>query len=222
MSDPFSPRDEILDLSGQTPVASGALQHVYAWPGRPDLLVKVVRANFAQETWTGWRGALKRRRRVGVFGSALRAVTEQLVLRNAGLELRRHLQEIVGFAETSEGTGLVVRALRGRDGGYAPTLRRVLDEGRWSPALQAELDAFLDWMIASPLAVGDLHAGNLVLAWDAAHGERLVMIDGMGDKGLLPLNSLFPVLNRRHKRRRAERLRAAVGRIAARAAKAPA
>lgn len=213
----YPPTEAVLDLSGETSAFSGQLQNVYAYPGRPDLLIKVVRQNFAAERWKGWRGALKRRRRIGVLASALRTVTEHLALRNNGVFPKRHVQEFVGFVETSAGVGLVARALRGRDGGYAPTLRSLIDAGCWGPELEARLDEFIDWMMTSPLVVGDLHAGNLVLAFDAEHGERLVLIDGMGDKGFIPVNSLVPFFNRQHKRRRARRLRETIARLAARA-----
>ncbi len=222
MKDALPFTDSPLDLTGETPVFTGQQQDVYGWPGRPDLLVKVVRPGFAEAHWTGLRGALKRRRRLGIMASAQRALTEQLVLMNAGLPAGRHIQEAVGLVMTTAGPGLVVRAVHGADGRYAPTLRSLLDTGQWSSHLQERLDEFLDWLIASPVVVGDLHAGNVVLAADQANGERLVMIDGMGDKGFVPLNSLSPFFNRRHKLRRAQRLRAAVARIAARAADRPA
>lgn len=198
---------ETLDLAGREPIAAGDLQRVYAYPGRADLLVKVVRPGFADAKWTGWRGWLKRRRRLGVLTGALRTITEHLALRNAGVEPGRHIQEFVGLVETSEGPGVVVRAVRGADGGYAPTLRALIETGRYTPSVEALLNEFAAWLVASPLIVGDLHPGNVVLASDALHGERLVMIDGMGEKNLIPLNSWFPGLNRANSRARLKRLR---------------
>ena len=214
----YPPTDAVLDLSGQTAFVSGSLQHVYFYPGRPDLLIKVVRHNFAAERWTGWRGRMKRRRRIGVLGSALRTVTEHLALRNAGVFPKRHVQEFVGFVETTEGVGLVARALKDRDGNLAPTLRSLIEQGRFTADTRARLDEFLAWMLDSPLVVGDLHVGNLVLAWDAEHGERVALIDGMGDKAFIPLNSLFPSINRMNKRRRIKRFYRGLERHMARAA----
>lgn len=207
MGQDFPTRGETLDLSGQAPIASGALQHVYAWPGRDDLLVKVVRPNFAEENWTGWRGALKKRRRLGVLTNAGRTIAEHLALRAAGPFPVRYVQEFLGLVETSEGPGVVVRALRGEDGGYAPTLRALIAEKRFTPQAAAALEEFCAWLVASPLIVGDLHLSNLVLAHDPTHGTRVVMIDGMGEKNLVPLNSWFPALNRANNRARLVRLR---------------
>lgn len=210
---------ERIDLNGATPIAAGDLQRVYAYPGRDDLLIKVVRPGFASEKWTGWRGWLKQRRRLGVLTGAMRTITEHLALRNAGIDPGRHIQEFIGLVETSEGPGVVVRAVRGADGGYAPTLRALIETGRFTPAVQALLDEFAAWLVASPLIVGDLHPGNVVLASDPKHGERLVMIDGMGEKNLIPLNSWFPGLNRANSRARLQRLRRMLARRTA-AAKA--
>ena len=211
---------EIIDLKDQTASASGSLQHVHAYPGREDLLIKVVRKNFAESKWTGWRGWLKRRRRLGVLTSALRTITEHLAMRNAGLFPGRHLQEFVALVDTSEGIGVVVRALRGRDGGYAPTLRTLLEQGRFTRETQALLDEFGDWLIKSPLIVGDLHIGNVVLAWDEEHGERLVLIDGMGEKNFIPLNTFFFFFNRANTRDRLKRMRQVVARRLAAAERA--
>lgn len=211
---------EFIDLKDQTASASGSLQHVFAYPGRDDLLIKVVRKNFAESKWTGWRGWLKRRRRLGVLTSALRTITEHLAMRNAGLFPGRHLQEFVAVVETSEGIGIVVRAVRGRDGGYAPTLRTLLEQGRFTRETQVLLDEFSDWLINSPLIVGDLHVGNVVLAHDDEHGERLVLIDGMGEKNLIPLNTFFPGLNRANTRDRLRRMRQVIARRLAAAERA--
>jgi hypothetical protein len=212
---------EIIDLSGVTAPASGSLQHVYPYPGHDGLLIKVVRKDFAESTWTGWRGWFKRRRRLGVLTSAMRTITEHLAMRNAGFFAGRHLQEFVGVVDTSEGLGIVVRALRARDGGYAPTLRSLIEQGRYTPNIEAMLDEFADWLLHSPLIVGDLHVGNVVLAWDEEHGERLVLIDGMGEKNFIPLNSFFPGLNRANTRDRLKKMRRVIARRLA-AAKAPA
>jgi hypothetical protein len=206
MQDHFPHADEVLDLSGQA-TASGSLQQVYPFPGRDDLLIKVVHPNFAAERRTGWRGADKRLRRLGVLTGASRVITEHLALRNAGVKPGRHVQEFVGVVETTEGVGVVVRAVRGRDGAYAPTLKSLIKEGRFDPGIEALLDEFEAWLLATPIIVGDLHMGNVVLGWDERHGERLVLIDGMGEKNFVPLNSWFPALNRANTRDRIHRMR---------------
>lgn len=203
---------DIIDLSRAAAPASGSLQNVYVYPDRDDLLIKVVRKDFAESKWTGWRGWFKRRRRLGVLTSAMRTITEHLAMRNAGLFPGRHLQEFVAVADTTEGLGIVVRALRGRDGGYAPTLRSLIEQGRYTPNIEAMLEEFADWLIKSPLIVGDLHVGNVVLAFDEEHGERLVLIDGMGEKNFIPLNSYFPGINRSNTRARLDKMRRAIAR----------
>lgn len=212
MGQDFPTRGETLDLVSEPPIAEGALQRVFAWPGRPDLLIKVVHAGFADEAWTGLSGWFKRRRRLGVLTNAGRTIAEHLALRNAGPFPRRHVQEVVGLVETSEGLGLVVRALHAADGTYAPTLRSLIARKQFTPDVAALLDEFADWLVASPVIVGDLHLANLVLAEDAEFGRRVVMIDGMGEKNLVPLNSWFPALNRANSRARLVRLRRQVAR----------
>ena len=218
MPDHFQRADQVLDLGGQAS-ASGSLQKVYHYPGREDLLIKVVRPNFVAERWTGLRGAIKRLRRLGALTGASRVIMEHLALRNAGVKPGRHVQEFVGLVETTQGVGVVVRAVRGRDGRYAETLRTIVKEGRFGPDIEAMLDEFEAWLLSTPIIVGDLHMGNVVLGFDGEHGERLVLIDGMGEKNFVPLNTWFPVLNRANTRDRIRRMRRIVN--AKRAAPSP-
>lgn len=218
MGQDFPPIDAVLDLAGQTPVAEGQLQHVYAWPGRSDLLVKVVKADFADRHWTGLSGWFKRRRRLGVLTNAARTIFEHLALRAAGPFPTRHVQEFLGFVETSEGPGVVVRALRGADGRLAPTVRQLITEHRFTDQTRALVDEFGRWLVASPMIVGDLHLSNLVVAHDVVHGTRVVMIDGMGEKNLIPLNSWFPAWRRFYSRARVAHIQRAIERRLAEAA----
>ena len=109
-------------------------------------------------------------------------------------------------------TVVTAERLRGRDGGYAPTLRTLLEQRRFTRETEALLDEFSEWLIGSPLIVGDLHIGNIVLAHDEEHGERLVLVDGMGEKNLIPLNTFFPGLNRTNTRDRLKRMRQVIAR----------
>jgi hypothetical protein len=93
-------------------------------------------------------------------------------------------------------------------------------QGRFNDEVRADLDAFFAWMLASPVVLGDVHIGNLVYGHDPGVGNFFVIVDGIGDKNVIPLNSLSPVLNRMSKRRRIRRIEAKIARLRERVAAA--
>jgi hypothetical protein len=126
------------------------------------------------------------------------------------------VQTIIGFVETDLGMGVMSRAVRGREGGLAPSLWLLAAQGRITGAVKRDLDVFFNWLLNSPVVIGDLNAGNLVYGYDPEHGDHFVIIDGLGDKNLIPLNSISDRLNRWSKTRRIRRIKAEVARLTAR------
>jgi hypothetical protein len=208
----------IIELGNAVPVASGSTRDVYVHPDDDGLLIKVVPPAVIEKRYGRDRPWYKTPRRYRHFMSYLREVREQIPLRAQGGAHPASVQRIVGFAETDLGLGLVVAAAKDRHGQLAPTLERLIAEGRFDAAARADLMACLDELMALPIVVADLHFRNLVYAWSEAHGDHFVLIDGIGCKNLVPLNRLSPLLNRYTKRQRIEYLLSKVDRAIARAA----
>ncbi len=137
----------------------------------------------------------------------LREVREQIALQAEGRPHPLFLQKIVGFVETDLGPGLVVNAVFGSDGGYAPTLARLIQTGRFDEMAQQAFDRFIDDVIASVVIIGDLHPGNLVYAHTPERGFHFVMIDGIGFKTLIPIERISPKVNAISNRYRLHTLR---------------
>ena len=208
---------DFLALKDLKPIAVGKQRAVFVHPFDRDLIVKVPTASYVSRRagirgkwYKKWHKKFLRSRHFLVF---LRELREHLALRAAMPQLPRYVQAIVGFAETDLGMGLVSRAVRSRDGELAPTLKRMLQQGAFDEAARRHLGEFFDWLLESPVIVGDLNVGNLVYGYDPGHGHYFAVIDGLGEKNLLPLNSLSSRLNRRSKLRRIRRLERTVARL---------
>jgi len=115
----------------------------------------------------------------------------------------QQVQNIIGFADTDMGLGLVVEAVRGADGELAPTLEHLKKNNQLNDAVLSALEEFFEWLLASPVIINDLHLNNLV--YDQ-HG-RVVMIDGLGDRHLIPIKAYSQRFNRAYKHKKIERLR---------------
>jgi hypothetical protein len=208
--------NRLLHLKHLQPVAIGRQRYVFVHPDDPGLIVKVVteayvarRSDKGGRPYKRWHKNYIRARHHQVFQ---REINEQLALRAAEGTLPQYLQEIVGFAETDVGMGVVSRSVRDRRGNLAPTLRTLLEAGRFDDSARRHLDDFFDWLLRSVVVIGDLNAGNLVYGYDDAHGDHFVVIDGIGDKNIIPLSSISMRLNRMSKERRIQRINEEIAR----------
>jgi hypothetical protein len=209
----------VLALKHLKPVAVGHQRYVFVHPDDPQLIVKVPTERYVARR-SGARGRrhkrwVKRYVRARHHEVFLRELREQLALRAAAIALPRYVQTIVGFVETDLGMGLVSRAVTDRRGGLAPSLSLLAAQGQLTGTVRRHLDEFFAWFLDSPVVVGDLNAGNLVYGFDAEHGDHFVIIDGLGDKNIIPFSSLSRRLNRWGKKRRVRRIKTEIARIEA-------
>lgn len=180
-------------------IAQGNRREVYSVRGNPKLLIKLPSTIDAVRVRCAITRALKRFYRRHV---PLRRELHEY--RRVSIEpTSSHLQYCLGVAETSSGRGLVVLAVTRIDGTLAPTLRDLIANGEVNHTVISALMTFLDWMIATRLVVADVYTGNIV--YDERQ-ERLVLIDGIGDKTFIPIRAWIPLLNRLYKRKLAIRL----------------
>ena len=183
----------MLALQHAEPIANGHLRRIFQHPDAPDLLVKVMREDAIAERWTNapW---YRKRVRTGPYAGFIREFKEYVASRHYAPARISPLARIVGLEDTDLGLGLVVEKVRAPDGGLAPTLDAWVRRDGFTPAVQAALDEFLDGMLAHNVIAGDLHAWNVVHGEDSRGGQRLVMIDGFGEKNVIPHCSM----SRRH------------------------
>lgn len=185
----------LIQLAHLDPLTSGGTRLVYPHPERPDRLIKVVKRD---------AGRFVARFQVT---RQLRELREYIrILGKPDDALIRHLPEISGLVATDLGFGLSVAAVRGADGGLAPTLSRLLAETRVTPHHRRLLVTFFERLQASSAIVGDLNPGNLVLGHDPQGYEYFALVDGLGDKTLVPTQAFVPGRSRYKKRLIAHRV----------------
>lgn len=212
----------MIKLSHLQPLASGSTRDVYLHPQDPDLLIKVIRRSAIEKRYGKGRPWYKLTRRYRHFISFFREIREEIALRAVTDQHPASLQEIIGFAETDLGFGLVVAAAKDRNGELAPTLPELIARGEFNAESKAALEHCLKELLESPIVLADLHGGNLVYAWSPEHGDHFVVIDGIGCKTLIPIGSMSKRLVRISKQRRIDRLWINIDKEIARSAPQPA
>ena len=195
-----------LALKDRQPIAKGRMRLVFGHPADPDLLVKVIRPDVIEARWGSGTPWYKRQRRFRQYISYVREM-EEYIAGNAGRPgPYPFAQKIVGFVQTDLGLGLVVEAVKGRDGGLAPTLVQIIAKRGFDEQVQADLKSFVQAVIESDLVIADLNLNNMVYGHDARHGDHFVIIDGLGLSTILPFKLLSRRFNRASKAGRVKRM----------------
>lgn len=201
----------VLRLEPLQPLFRGHQRLVFQHPEQPDLLIKVLRAEYVRDKFGAGSSFHNRHRRCREYQPFLREFREYLVACARAPYCLPYIQEVVGLVWTDLGLGLTVRKVSGRDGVSAPTLDRFLrSHGKLDPERKRLLDECLRSLEESDVIVDDLNDSNLVLGVDASGTERFVLIDGIGSSTLVPIKAFSALANRWSKRRRIARLRARV------------
>ena len=189
------------------PLLHGGRRAIYQHPFDSGLLVKVVR----------WDKYNRRRRllsafdRFGAYRSMLFETKEYIAIARRLGSWPNYLQRYHGIVETNLGLGMVVEKLCGPDGLLAPTIHDVVRDQGVTRRLHALCATFYGAVERDACVIGDMSLFNIVLV-EREDGERLVLVDGLGEKSFIPIRSALPLLNRlriRHQIRQSwERLKA--------------
>lgn len=114
-------------------------------------------------------------------------------------ELQRHYSETIfqhisrcyGFVETDMGMGLVSELIRNTDHRISQTLKKYIWEFGVTDSLKAAIQPLLEVWKRELVPSRDLLLHNIVVQQDNENIIRLVVIDGLGSTGLMPLR-YFP------------------------------
>jgi hypothetical protein len=202
-----------MKLSQLAPLATGHLRAVFAHPDNPDWLVKIMRPEVVVQRWGGWRRWPKRLPRARHYSSYLREIKEYIAIMARHPDGDPPLVRLRGIVETDLGLGLVMERINDPEGRLAPNLHDVLRAERsMSPWLEAELEKLFVGLQRHDVVLGDMHPGNVVYGRPPGGGERrLIVIDGFGEKHLVPYCSMSRQFNHWHNLRMFARLRRKLG-----------
>ena len=198
----------MLELSTTPPLAVGHLRHVFQHPENPAYLVKVMRADAVDARIVKGRW-YKRLPRTREFIGYVRELKEYIVSQARSESRNAPIARMVGLVDTDLGLGLVAEKVCGPDGGLARTLAALYSDQRgFSEMLERELATFRRGLLEANVIVGDMHAWNIVFGSDSRGGPRLVLIDGFGEKNIIPMSSMSRRFNARNTERLYCRMRA--------------
>ncbi len=170
-------------------VARGSERAVFEWAEEPGLLIKLMHPHSLSRDFFG-------------------RVTDPVYLRErrGWLAAQRFaartgrpppVAEVLGRISAREGAAHVVRKVADARGRMGPTLERLVGESAFGAAELDLLNRFAADLVASGLVVYDAQPSNIVLETTVDGAARFVLVDGLGDRGYIPVRSWVPRLARR-------------------------
>ncbi|WLD59443.1 PhoP regulatory network YrbL family protein [Salinispirillum sp. LH 10-3-1] len=199
----------ILALRDQAHVAKGTTRLIYEWPGDHSRLIKVHKRWQPSENDGAWVRWFKAHEDWFLFRTGiLRELNVYLRTRYDDWQsLNEHIAPILGLVDTDLGLGFVITAVRDAQGGLAPTARQLLRSEQMTAERAVKLQALVSLIEDSPWVIGDLNLDNIVLSEAGLPHEKFMLIDGLGERTLLPVQHWLPWARQRQKKRFAAKVR---------------
>ena len=198
--------DTVYQLKDQEPLAQGQVRSVYKHPDNPSYLIKIITPDHIEKNYGKGAKWYKRRRRYGRFKTFLREISEFIAINAEDSPALTLIPNILGFAKTDLGLGLVVEGIFDKEGNIAPTLFKLIHNHKFDDEAKKKLESFKEKVLQSNIIISDLHLRNIVYGYTPEQGYQFTMIDGTGINTLIPVKALSPRINRRSKLQWFERL----------------
>lgn len=192
-----------LDLDAAEPIATGTYREVYVYPGREDLVVKVLMPGAAVQPGKPIRSMLKSRSRRQLYRFMFREYDAYLESRlsPAAVKVAFPISHLCWLQQTSRGLGMVAERVRGPGGAPARSLAALQAEGGLTDRQLAALNRFIDALFTLDVVTNDTNPNNVLL--DETGPElRFVLVDGFGDTQPLGLKKMSAKLRRDQRHRR--------------------
>jgi hypothetical protein len=190
-----------LELHSQKPIAVGKTRYIYEFPGKPQLLVKVHRPVSAPDDASRFKKWFAKAEDRFIYKTGyMRELNIYLDSRYGQQDpMVKHIAPIGGFVDTDMGIGMVVSAIRDKQGNLAPTLNDLLKQKRMNRSRIEKAKAILDKIENSNLVLGDLNPDNLVLEQSEDGTEDFYLIDGLGERTFIPIQYLSNWVRKKRK-----------------------
>jgi hypothetical protein len=197
---------EGISLEGLKPVNSGHFGLIYAHPNCHAIVIKIPHPHIRDSHRNYFSFRRTPLRRFRVYTSFLRYLKEFCVARTDKRISHSFLAPYFGLAGTDEGLAALSYAERDKDGGYAPTLKDLVERRMLDADAQEAFRRLFPKIKRNPLVTKDLHNRNILYSYTPSlHSSRFAIIDGLGDPNLIPMKSFFMYFNKRRKKRWEER-----------------
>ncbi|MNY85219.1 hypothetical protein D3C78_13980 [compost metagenome] len=199
----------MLNVENLQRLGSGTVKNVYQHPQDASKIIKTIKPQLvAVDGGFAKHGAFKRAVYQGVYRQFRREILQYLQLCKTHYStgvFQFPIETPYGLIATSEGLGLVVEKVLGPDG-RAWTLEDLAK----GPGLQRKhhmaLDRFFDDCVQKHIVFGEVNDAGLLYTEDRSGYPEFVLVDGIGEKLMVPVRAMFPAISARYVRKTQRRI----------------
>ncbi|AKH68646.1 PhoP regulatory network protein YrbL [Spongiibacter sp. IMCC21906] len=179
-------------LRHRQPFAGGGNRLCFVHPEKYDLCIKVRRPDFTLEDRRRKKGFPKNLKPLSSFDDNLDEFrVMQALERYYPDDIFKHVSRCYGYVNTDMGPGLCSELIRDSDGKISISLKQYLWEQGYTQDCQRAADELVEHWRQYSVPSRDLIVHNIVLQKDISSDgketiRRMVVIDGMGNAGLIP------------------------------------
>ncbi|MFI2809708.1 MULTISPECIES: YrbL family protein [Microbulbifer] len=187
-------------LAPEKPFARGGNRLCFVHPDDDSLCIKVRRPDFTLADRRRKKGFPKNLKPLSAFDDNREEwrVMASLQKRYGDLVFH-HVSRCFGFVDTDMGRGLVSELIRDGSGAISQTLKKVIWDEAFTDECRTAVEELSRFWEGNLVPSRHLLLHNIVVQRDIQGCiERLVVIDGLGSAGLLPM-SIFPRVFQRNK-----------------------
>ncbi len=192
----------MINLSQYEPVAKGGEKLIFIHPQDENQLIKVINPEYIHFMKKN-RSFSYKIRRLKHYWFFSNMINEHLASREEKIENPNYLQNITGFVDTDMGFGIVVEAVKNKDGSLGLTLGDIIKNDLYNDTHKHALNHFVEWMKKTHIIIRDLWLDNLV--WHEEN-QHFVLVDGIGGRYLPTLRAYCRWYNLRGNLKRGEKL----------------
>lgn len=201
-------RIHLLDIIG-----GGTVKNVYQHPESMQKIIKIIKPELVGRTGSFLKHkGLKARLHQGIYRQFRREIIQYLQLCKQNYQGKTFLfpmETPYGLVQTDQGLGLVTEKI------IAPCGKgRTLEDLAKSQQLQTKhrtaLTEFFNECVDLHLVFGEVNAAGLMYTESRRGRPEFVLVDGIGEKLLIPMRTWFPSINARYIRTIERRIQAQV------------
>lgn len=191
-------------------IGGGDSKNVYLHPENNDQLIKVMRRDVASlDGGFSKHNALKRSMHQGIYRQFRREILQflQLCKNNYAKNVFSFpMEKPFGFIKTDQGLGLVVERITGPSG-KGETLSDLCEKGEFFPKHAQALEDFFNNCCELHLVFGEVNAAGILYTEQRSGQPEFVLVDGIGEKLLIPVRAMSKKINARYVRKVEQRIK---------------
>lgn len=199
----------MLNVENLQLLGSGTIKNVYQHPQDADKIIKTIKPQLvASDGGFAKHSAFKRAVYQGIYRQFRREILQYLQLckthYSSGI-FQFPIETPYGLVATSEGLGLVVEKILGPDG-----RTWTLEDLSKGPGLESKhqkaLDRFFDDCVQKHIVFGEVNDAGLLYTEQRSGYPEFVLVDGIGEKLMLPVRAMFSTISARYVRKTQRRI----------------